>query len=702
MICGGAVAAMYIVKLLLPTVPIPDVGLYSGATGLIALAIGAYTFFGTHPEDITENARLDYLITLALFVTVVSATGSLDSPFILLWGAVALAAPLFGAWGLLPAILIAVGGPLFLMWTGAAKADQAITSAAIGGILPLLGMLLKPSRNTALAETNEDKSYHALATELSQVAGKSEVVINAIGEGVLAVDGQGTIQLINPSALRQVGWNKEDALGLNYKSILQLVDSRNSELDSAHDPVAKTFASNAPTGPDEFTLVTQSGKNILVTVLVSPVGQPGSGAIIVFRDVTREKAEERQQAEFISTASHEMRTPVASIEGYLGLALNPQTANVDDKARDYIGKAHAAAQHLGRLFQDLLDVSKAEDGRMQNNPKVVDVTKFMADVVEGLRPKAEEKGLKLVYKPLNAMLNLHEKGIGRTVAPSFYVTVDNDHLREVADNLVENAIKYTPSGEVSVDVTGNDQHVIISITDTGLGIPKEDQPHLFQKFYRVDNTETREIGGTGLGLYLCRRLVEGMNGRIWADSVFKKGSTFNVELPRTSGVDANTMIQQAEKRSEAQPIVPANIPNIDTPVAQPLADYQGPPATDPMSSLPSDQLLDLIVNDTPEPAPAPQQQPVIVQTPPPTPMPTPTAAPVMPAPQPVPTATLPAAPSFKPVLTEVPTTPAPETARIPRPIDEFPNVQLSAIEKDPSRYIAQTEGRAINIPKRTP
>lgn len=278
-----------------------------------------------------------------------------------------------------------------MQWTGTLSLNEALLAIAIAAPFPLLGLLLRPTRFAATSDTDEDRSYHALATQLSQVAGKSEVVINAIGEGVLAVNGQGLIELINPSAQQIVGWGKEDAIGLNYKSILKLVDSRNNELDSAHDPVAQTFASNNPTGPTDLSLVTQSGKNILVSVLVSPVGQPGSGAIIVFRDVTREKAKGRQQAEFISTASHEMRTPVAEIEGYLGLVLNPQTAQIDDKARDFVTKAHAAAQHLGRLFQDLLDVSKAEDGRMQSNPKVVDVTKFMSDVVESLRPKADAK-----------------------------------------------------------------------------------------------------------------------------------------------------------------------------------------------------------------------------------------------------------------------------------------------------------------------
>lgn len=678
-ICGVAVAGLYGAHLLLPKAPIPDVSLYAAITGAVAVLLGLYTLFGTHPEDISDHARLCYLALLALCTVVLGSTGNVASPFAAIWGAVAIAAPFFGLWGILPALAVAIVGPLFLQWTGTLSLNEALLAIAIAAPFPLLGLLLRPARFAATGETTEDRSYHALATQLSQVAGKSEVVINAIGEGVLAVDGQGTIELINPSAQQIVGWGKEDTIGLNYKSILKLIDSRNNELDSAHDPVAQTFATNAATGPADFSLVTQSGKNILVSVLVSPVGQPGSGAIIVFRDVTREKAEGRQQAEFISTASHEMRTPVAEIEGYLGLVLNPQTAQIDDKARDFVTKAHAAAQHLGRLFQDLLDVSKAEDGRMQSNPKVVDVTKFMSDVVESLRPKADAKSLQLVFKPGAQSATTHEKGTGKTVLPALYTTVDNDHLREVADNLVENAIKYTPSGQVSVDVTGDNLHVTIAITDTGLGIPREDLPHLFQKFYRVDNTETREIGGTGLGLYLCRRLVESMNGRLWVESTYKSGSTFYVELPRTSGVDANNLIQKTEQE----------------------------PAEPTPTTLPSDQLLDLVVQDESAPQPvAPAPAPVPVPAPTPvtvTPQPAvPPAQPAVPPAQPVAVAPPPAAsaPTYEPVLTEMPAAPATQPTAIPHPIEDFPNVQLSTIERDPTRYIAQTEGRAINIPVR--
>jgi len=331
---------------------------------------------------------------------------------------------------------------------------------------------------------------------------------------------------------------------------------RANEVADANDPVTKALADNKEVNTHDLSLITNSGKKILVSVIVSPVGQPGEGVIIVFRDITLEKREERQQAEFISTAAHEMRTPVASIEGYLGLALNPATAQVDEKARDFINKAHESAQHLGNLFQDLLDVSKADDGRLSNNPKVVDVVEFTHDVVEGLRPKAEQKGLHMLFKP---QPDDDEKAGERRLNPVYYANVDNDHLREVIANLTENAIKYTPAGDVVIDIGGDNEHVTISVADSGIGIPKEDQGHLFQKFYRVDNSDTREIGGTGLGLYLCRRLVETMNGRIYVDSEYKKGSTFYVEIPRIDHEEATRLIESAsiedENKIETQPTI---------------------------------------------------------------------------------------------------------------------------------------------------
>ncbi|MDN5274262.1 MAG: putative sensor protein [Candidatus Saccharibacteria bacterium] len=523
----------------------------SAITAGLAFVAGLVSYFWAPKKFLLRGSLTAFVILCATSATLILSTGGISSPFIALWMIVSVFAGIFGLYGLLP-LLLAIVSYMILEYTGGSLTREAVLTIILTGILPLaVSYLIWHTK--AKTDTTSNKAYNELASELSQVSGKSEVLINAIADGVISLNSQGVIQLINPAAQQIIGWGKQDAISLDYKSVLKLIDKSSNELTPANDPIALGLATNKEVTVNDLSLVTNSGKKILVSVIVSPVGQLGSGVIVVFRDITKEKGEERQQAEFISTAAHEMRTPVAAIEGYLGLTLNPATANIDEKARSYVLKAHESVQHLGHLFQDLLDVSKADDGRLINDPKVTDVVAFTHDVAQGLRPKAEEKGLHFLFKPLPD--DDDDKAGERRLNPVFYVNVDNDHLREVIANLIENAIKYTPKGDVTIDVSGDAEHVTISVADSGIGIPREDQGHLFQKFYRVDNSDTREIGGTGLGLYLCRRLTEAMNGRIWVESEYKQGSTFNVELPRIDHEEATRLIEAAsiEEEHEADP-----------------------------------------------------------------------------------------------------------------------------------------------------
>ena len=483
-----------------------------------------------------------YVLFSATVGLLVVQTGGITSPFLMLWMLAAFFSGMFAVYGWLP-IIIATSVFFAGQYLSDKFSPSLIGIVIVSSLLPtIIGIILWRNHITTEAE----KNVNALASELSEVANRSEIVINAIGDGVIAIDTQGTIQLINPAAQEILGWGKQDALMLNYKSILQLTDLNNKPLDPTNDPIMQVLNTNQQIRSRPLIILTKSGKKITSSLVVSPIGTAGSGVITVFRDMTKEKAEEREQAEFISTASHEMRTPVASIEGYLGLALNPNTAQIDAKARDFIMKAHEAAQHLGRLFQDLLDVSKSEDGRLANTPKVVDLALYTETIVQGLVAKATEKGLDLTFKPKD---NSNQK----TITPVYFVNQDNDHIREIIDNLIENAIKYTLKGNIVVDVTGTDSKVIVSVKDSGLGIPTEDVTHLFQKFYRVDNADRQQIGGTGLGLYLSRRLAEAMQGRLYLESVHGQGSTFFLELPRVSSQEAADLRQKqfAQKATQA-------------------------------------------------------------------------------------------------------------------------------------------------------
>ena len=522
--------------------------LAAGVAGIGSLIVLILCFWLPRKYE-TEIGIFVYLLTVAVAAVTIITSGGVVSPFLVMWIIVAIFAGFFGA------IILGIMGLLVILQIIATSIQQGINiQFTIGylffGFLPLVFSLVLWIRRQ-----KTDNNTSNLENRLSAVENKSDVVINAINDGVLAISKDGNIELINPSAQQIIGWDQGDALGLNWKSVLKLVTSDGKDVEDLENPIAQSLSKNQPTHNDKLFLLTSSEKRILVSIVSSPVGTDGEGIIVVFRDITKEKAEEREQAEFISTASHEMRTPVASIEGYLGLALNPATAHIDEKARDFITKAHESAQHLGRLFQDLLDISKVEDGRMKNNPKIINVNEFLKDIFDGLATKASEKQLNYIFMP-----DIIDEGKEKSLQPIFYANIDPDHFREVVSNLIENAIKYTPSGEVVVNITGDDKQISVSVKDSGIGIPAEDIPHLFQKFYRVDNSDTREIGGTGLGLYLSRRLAEAMSGNLRVESKYKEGSTFYLEIPRMNSSEAKQRLESAEVESPKDSTPDSTIP----------------------------------------------------------------------------------------------------------------------------------------------
>lgn len=362
------------------------------------------------------------------------------------------------------------------------------------------------------------------------------------------------IHLFNPAASKITGWKAEEAVDLDFHNILQFTNDKGEPLPENQRPFARSLATNQTVRENSLWMVTRSGKRIALSLIVSPIAKESAntpdGVVGVFRDITQQKAEEAQRSDFISTASHEMRTPVAAIEGYLALAQNPKLAQVDDNARKLLQKASTATQHLGVLFQDLLTSSRAEDGHLQSYPVVVDVGEITQQIADAERIHAQQKGLNMRYIISSDPANTG--GGGKVIRPLYYAYVDPHRLQEVLTNIMNNAIKYTQDGTVTVRLTGDPSTIQIQVEDTGPGIPSEDIPHLFQKFYRVDNSMTRSIGGTGLGLFICRKIVELYNGRIWAESTLGKGSTFFINLPRISSAQALEI--QQKQASTASPL----------------------------------------------------------------------------------------------------------------------------------------------------
>lgn len=438
--------------------------------------------------------------------------------------------------------------------------DPTILIVVVAGVLVVvLAALIIIHAISAKKKATTKTNASGLAGALRDEKLKSSIILDTIEDGVMLIDAQKNIQLFNRGASEITGWPIEEATQLSCNAVIKLVNNKEEPYTDDQNPFNRIYKEGKTIRDNTATLVTRSNKHTAIMLSVSPLmddKQSVTGAVAIFRDVSKERAEEQQRGEFISTASHEMRTPVAAIEGYLSLALNDKVATIDSRARDYLEKAHASTQHLGKLFQDLLTSAKAEDGRLTNHPSVIEMGAYLQQLTEDLKFSAEKKGLfsEFILGSSNVIDASSNNTNEKVVKPLYYVWADADRMREVITNLFDNAVKYTEEGKISIGLTGNTEVVQLYVKDTGPGIPREDIPHLFEKFYRVDNSATRTIGGTGLGLFICRKIVELYQGRIWVDSELEKGSTFYINLPRLTSQRAEQL--QATAATDAQNIVP--------------------------------------------------------------------------------------------------------------------------------------------------
>ena len=442
-------------------------------------------------------------------------------------------------------------------------------------------------------------------------AALAEMTLKAIHDGVVMTDKAGTVRYINPAAvtMTEVG-SADHAVGLDYGLIIKLESKDGNPLSESENPLINAMKTNQPLERAELVLVsTKSNKRIPISISMLPAEGLSQNRIITFRNITAELEQQGETTEFISTASHEMRTPVATIDGYLSLALNPQTATLDDRARGYLTAAQKASKHLGKLFQDLLDVTKLDDGKIKAHPEPVEMNSFVQSIFNDYVARAKQA--KIAFSFGSADTGGFDPA--RRLEQVVYSSVDTSFMREIMDNLIENALKYTPSGgSVYVNVRGDGDNVLINVTDTGIGISADDLTHIFQKFYRADNSDTREVGGTGLGLYLVKQRVEAMGGRVWAESGFGEGSTFFVSLPRISQSEyEKRMIAVNNQKLQPNPTVATASIAPAAPVVPPQAPITPTPPIKATLNNPKPAVLTQATKPSvPEPSPVIPQTPV--------------------------------------------------------------------------------------------
>jgi signal transduction histidine kinase len=252
--------------------------------------------------------------------------------------------------------------------------------------------------------------------------------------------------------------------------------------------------------------------------------------------------EDQLKSEFVSIASHELLTPTSTIQGYLSMILDEGMGKVDPKAREYLERVRGTSKRLTELVQDLLNVSRIESGRIKITPEPMDLLAIIRQVVEELTLQANHKGLSLFFedparraadssKQLAGGRTASQLPIANSSKTALAVFADPERVRQILVNLISNAIKYTPQGGVTIAAAKEGRQIKTSVTDTGIGIAREDLPHLFEKFFRAPNEKTQGVAGTGLGLYITKAIVELSGGKIAVESEPGRGSTFSFTLP---------------------------------------------------------------------------------------------------------------------------------------------------------------------------
>ena len=344
---------------------------------------------------------------------------------------------------------------------------------------------------------------------LEQESKRLNSILSYMTDGVLATNRRGQITMINDMAKKQLGVQKEDVLN---KSILELL-----KIEDEYE--LRDLITQIP----ELTIDSQdvNGEYLSLRVRFALVRRESgfiSGLVAVLHDTTEQEKEERERRLFVSNVSHELRTPLTSVKSYLE-ALD-EGALYDPVAPDFIKVSLDETNRMMRMVTDLLHLSRIDNTTSQLDVELINFTAFITFILnrfDKMRSQDEEKKYELVRDyPIN----------------SVWIEIDTDKMTQVIDNILNNAIKYSPDGgKITVSMKTTDDQMILSIKDQGLGIPKQDLPKIFDRFYRVDRARSRAQGGTGLGLAIAKEIIKQHNGFIWAKSEYGKGSTFTIVLP---------------------------------------------------------------------------------------------------------------------------------------------------------------------------
>ena len=388
--------------------------------------------------------------------------------------------------------------------------NQKIKDLIAGDYSQVLDMLGNTEITNITNNLNDLSEVIRLTQEnLEQESKRLHSILSYMTDGVLATNRRGQITMINDTAKRQLGVESDDALNQNILELLKIEDEYELRDLITQSPEMMIYSQNV------------NGEYISLRVRFALIRRESgfiSGLVAVLHDTTEQEKEERERRLFVSNVSHELRTPLTSVKSYLE-ALD-EGALSEPVAPDFIRVSLDETNRMMRMVTDLLHLSRIDNETSHLDVELINFTAFITFILnrfDKMKSQDEEKKYELVRDyPIN----------------SVWIEIDTDKMTQVIDNILNNAIKYSPDGgKITVSMKTTDDQMILSISDQGLGIPKEDLPKIFDRFYRVDKARSRAQGGTGLGLAIAKEIVKQHNGFIWAKSEYGKGSTFTIVLP---------------------------------------------------------------------------------------------------------------------------------------------------------------------------
>lgn len=494
-------------------------------TLLFLLAIYTLVYYRLlAPRFESEKTILISIILYAIFVsTVVHFSGGIQSVlFSLTLIPILVSAEMLGLYALGIVSLIEFTWLIVegLLWGGAGGVIELTSPELFGARIMTLGITAFIAAINASEISSRLREREDLTREKERwrrLKEKSDAILHSMTDGVIVLGKTGEIISANERAEEIL--LSPDLVGQGYEDILPLKGTNGTQLvGTDEDPILRVLRGREESNKGVYLVESgeTSEKKFLSLAAMPLVGE--DGALIIFSNVTEEQELDRMKLDFVSMASHELRTPITSIMGYLSLIKEEAMDRLTEEERQFIERAFIAGQKLEALMENLLSVSQVEKGDLSLDLKEVDWNELIREQLEDFRSQAEQSGLEL-----------------RTSLASDLPPVEVDKLRigEVLNNLLSNALSYTYEGEVEISTyrSADGQFIITSIRDTGQGIPQEAIPHLFTKFYRVSGVLEQGSKGTGLGLYISQAIVKAHQGNIWAESRLNEGSTFFFSLP---------------------------------------------------------------------------------------------------------------------------------------------------------------------------